>query len=133
MNETPKTPAAQADTQDEMRRVQTGAIGIVAVLLLIGLASTLGASGRNDANASSAAVGSAQRTSDVKNEPLVELGVQPATAPETPKSEQSRAPASAATVPTPALPAGQPGLVRPDGSVPDLKPDPKAQKAVQPN
>ncbi len=134
MNDTPKTPVAHADAQDEMRRVQTGAIGIVAVLLLIGLASTLGGSGQGDANAVSAVATGSQSASsdnDTKNEPLVELGVQPATAKETAKSSQPRA--AAPTAPVSALPPGQSALVQPDGSVPDLKPDPKAQKAVQPN
>jgi hypothetical protein len=122
------------DRQDEMRRLQTGAIGIVAVLLLIGLAGTLGSRGNSAAQAPTVA-GAAQAAAandPSKNAPLVELGVQPATQNDAAKTvaPKNAAPQSPALTP---MPPSEPVPVRADGSVPDLKPDPKAQKAVRPN
>jgi hypothetical protein len=67
-----------------------------------------------------------------KNAPLVELGVQPATQNDPAKTvaPKNAAPQSPALTP---MPPSEPVPVRADGSVPDLKPDPKAQKAVRPN
>jgi hypothetical protein len=132
------------DQRDEMRRLQTGTIGIVAVLLLVGLASTLGARKNDAAKGASATNASGQILAAEKSEPLVELGVQPNTQ-DTAKvgppvstgavaggnGTAILAPPAGATAPN-ILPS-QPVPVRADGSVPDLKPDPKAQKAVRPN
>lgn len=128
------------DQQDELRRVQTGGIGIVAVLLLIGLASTLTArSGSNAAEADPAVKSQIANDGAAKSgEPLVELGVQPSTQ----KDSSSVAPASGQPTPAqgqtqsaapPTSIPSQPVPVAPDGSVPDLRPDPNAQKAVRPN
>ena len=132
-----------SEAQDEMRRVQIGAIGIVAVLLLIGLASTLGARSNGSDQAPNAATTNAGPNAEnaTKTEPLVELGVQPASPKDEPKAAAqpngtiTGKPGSpnAAQLPPVILPPSQPVPVRADGSVPDLKPDPKAQKALQPN
>jgi hypothetical protein len=133
-NSLPNRAHRTQDQQDELRRVQTGGIGIVAVLLLIGLASTLTArSGSNPVASGPAAAQQTDADGAAKSgEPLVELGVQPSTQKDAPaQAAPSAGPNTAPAIVAP--PPSQPVPVAPDGSVPDLKPDPNAQKAVRPN
>jgi hypothetical protein len=96
---------------DTVRRLQVGVGGVVAVLLLVGLAEIIGDRTADSSAATVAADPSAKE--DVKAEqPLVELGVQPDTdAPDAPTA-------------APAPPAKT--------TVPDLAPDPSLQPARPP-
>jgi hypothetical protein len=97
---------------DSVRRLQVGVGGVVAVLLLVGLAEIIGNRSADNSAAATAADPSAKQ--EVKAEqPLVELGVQPDTeAPEAPK----------AAPPPPAAKT----------TVPDLAPDPALEPARPP-
>ncbi len=131
------------DRQDEIRRLQTGAIGLIAVLLLVGLASTLVQGDKPDGTANGAVAGASAASAG--SEPLVELGVQPdAGGAPAAKAPPAAPPAAAAAPPNvgglpssggpaSASPPSQPVPVGPDGTVPDLAPDPKAQRAARPN
>ncbi|MBL8649815.1 MAG: hypothetical protein JNL35_05360 [Sphingopyxis sp.] len=104
---------------DSMRRLQIGIAGVMAVLLLVGLAGLIGDRAReqvaSDAvTANPAAMGEADKGSGA---PLEELGVQPVT----PTAE-----APAATQPTAAKTAPLPPAT---AKVPDLEPDPALQRA----
>ena len=85
---------------DSVRRLQVGVGGVVAVLLLVGLAEIIGNRSADNSAAATAADPSAKQ--EVKAEqPLVELGVQPDTeAPEAPKAAPPP-PAAKTTVPRP--------------------------------
>ena len=98
-------------TGDTVRRLQVGVGGVVAVLLLVGLAEIIG-NRTADRTSEKAAVSDPAAKEEVKaDQPLVELGVQPDTeAPEEPKAAPP--PAAGATVqdlaPDPALPPARP-------------------------
>lgn len=105
-----------SERQDTMQRIQVGIVGLVAVLLLVSIANFVLQRASDEqtaieeiqAEAQSGAPELAQEDEAAPSEPLAELGITPAAAPE----EASPAPA----VPAP----GNRGLV-----VPDLEPDPK--------
>ncbi|KQZ64974.1 hypothetical protein ASD67_11295 [Sphingopyxis sp. Root1497] len=103
---------------DSMRRLQIGIAGVMAVLLLVGLAGLIGDRAReqvaNDAvTANPAATGTPEKGSGA---PLEELGVQPVT----PTADAAKAASSAAKA-APLPPA--------TAKVPDLEPDPELQRA----
>lgn len=100
-------------TGDTVRRLQVGVGGVVAVLLLVGLAEIIGNRTRDSAAEKSVIAADPAAKEEVKaDQPLVELGVQPDTeAPEEPK----------AAPPPPAK-----------TTVPDLTPDPALQPARPP-
>ena len=103
---------------DSMRRLQIGIAGVMAVLLLVGLAGLIGDRAReqvaNDAvTANPAATGTPEKGSGA---PLEELGVQPVT----PTADAAKvAPSAAKAAPLPPATA----------KVPDLEPDPELQRA----
>lgn len=103
---------------DSMRRLQIGIAGVMAVLLLVGLAGLIGERAReqvaNDAvTANPAATGTPEKGSGA---PLEELGVQPVT----PTADAAKAaPSAAKAAPLPPATA----------KVPDLEPDPELQRA----
>lgn len=104
---------------DSMRRLQIGIAGVMAVLLLVGLAGLIGDRAReqvaSDAvTADPAATGTGEKSSGA---PLEELGVQPVT----PTAEAKAAAASSAAKAAPLPPA--------TAKVPDLEPDPELQRA----
>jgi hypothetical protein len=114
----PVAPEASAHN-DSMRRLQIGIAGVMAVLLLVGLAGLIGDRARkqveNDAVAANpAATGTTDKGSGA---PLEELGVQPVT----PTAEGAAATAPAAAKTAPMQPAS--------AKVPDLEPDPELQRA----
>lgn len=108
---------------DSMRRLQIGIAGVMAVLLLVGLAGLIGdrareqVAGEAAATANAAAAGQADAGTGA---PLEELGVQPVT---TPTDGQTPA-AATVNVPAKAVP-----LPPTTAKVPDLEPDPELQRA----
>lgn len=109
----PKPP-----TDDSMRRLQIGVSGVLAVLLLVGLAGLIGNRGRETADDGGKTINNVTMPGDVEKSsgsgPLVELGVQPATAPG-PVDDKDKA-ATETVLP--------PRVV-----VPDLEPDPELERA----
>jgi len=107
---------------DSMRRLQIGIAGVMAVLLLVGLAGLIGDRAREQVASEAgtatapAAAGEADKGSGA---PLEELGVQPVT-------PTADAPAPAATQPAAAKAAPLPPAT---AKVPDLEPDPALQRA----
>jgi hypothetical protein len=96
---------------DTVRRLQVGVGGVLAVLLLVGLAEIIG-DRTADSSAATVAADPAAKEEVKAEQPLVELGVQPDTeAPQEP----------GATPPPPAK-----------TTVPDLAPDPALQPARPP-
>jgi len=114
MTDTPP-PVAPKAPSDMVRRLQIGIGGVIAVLLLVGLAQIVGERSVDDAStdpATAAANAAAANNVAKAEQPLVDLGVQPNTdAPETPE----------AALPPPA-----------GTSVPDLAPDPALDPARAP-
>ena len=114
----PISPEPQAHN-DSMRRLQIGIAGVMAVLLLVGLAGLIGDRARkqveNDAVATNPAATDA--TDKGSGAPLEELGVQPVT----PTADGAAATAPAAAKAAPMQPAS--------AKVPDLEPDPELQRA----
>ncbi|MEY4269460.1 MAG: hypothetical protein RLZZ58_676 [Pseudomonadota bacterium] len=107
-------PLQPIRADDRLRRLQFGIAGLVGVLLLVGLAGMISDRANPDDAAAAAAAGvKAGAPTAAPDDPLAELGVQPA-APE----EATKA------APTNAVPVD----VR-DGAVPDLQPDPVLQRA----
>ena len=104
---------------DSMRRLQIGIAGVMAVLLLVGLAGLIGDRAREqvasdaDATAAPAVAGEADKGSGA---PLEELGVQPVTPAD---------PSKTAAAPAAKAPPLQPATAK----VPDLEPDPALQRA----
>ena len=101
------TPQSQPPSpSDTLRRIQVGIGGVVAVLLLIGLAQIIGDRTVDSAASKDAAKGNPIGGSEEAKaeQPLVELGVQPDT--ETPAAPEAASPPAAET------------------TVPDLAPDP---------
>jgi predicted lipid-binding transport protein (Tim44 family) len=99
------------DGDDRLRRLQIGIAGLVAVLLLVGLAGII--SDRAGPPAANTTDGTVKAAGTEPSEPLAELGVQP-TAPE-------EAPAAAPPSGDVPVAAGK--------AVPDLRPDPELQRA----
>ncbi|WP_260582572.1 hypothetical protein [Sphingopyxis sp. PET50] len=100
-------------------RLQIGIAGVMAVLLLVGLAGLIGDRAREQAAgdavaANPAATGETEKGSGA---PLEELGVQPVTP--TAGQPAAAAPAAVKTAPLPPTTA----------KVPDLEPDPALQRA----
>ena len=106
----PNPPPPASDT---VRRLQVGLGGVVAVLLLVGLAEIIG-DRTADGNGSAAATSTdpAAKEEVKAEQPLVELGVQPDT-------KTAEAPETAPPPP-------------PKTAVPDLAPDPALQPARPP-
>jgi hypothetical protein len=94
---------------DRIRRLIIGVGGVLAVLLLIGLASLI--SDQRATEGQTAAQPSAD-SSEAGSEPLAEFGVQPS----------ATVPDGAAMVPSPEAPVAK------RGSVPDLQPEPATAK-----
>jgi predicted lipid-binding transport protein (Tim44 family) len=115
---TPVSPQPMGPN-DSMRRLQIGIAGVMAVLLLVGLAGLIGDRAReqvaSDAGvaAAPAATGGADKGSGA---PLEELGVQPVTPAD---------PSAAGAAPAAKAPPLQPATAK----VPDLEPDPALQRA----
>jgi hypothetical protein len=99
---------------DTVRRLQVGVGGVVAVLLLVGLAQIIG-DRTGDTSAGPAAVNTdpAGKAEVKAEQPLVELGVQPDTE-------------------APAEPKGAPPPPSAKTTVPDLAPDPALEPARPP-
>ena len=109
------TPQSQPPSpSDTLRRIQVGIGGVVAVLLLIGLAQIIGDRTVDSAASKDAAKGNPIGGSEEAKaeQPLVELGVQPDT--ETPAAPEAASPPAAET------------------TVPDLAPDPALAPARAP-
>ena len=108
-------PAAH---NDSMRRLQIGIAGVMAVLLLVGLAGLIGDRAREQVNNEAVAANPAQTGTAEKGSgaPLEELGVQPVT-PTTDKAAAAPQPAKAAP------------LAPTTSKVPDLEPDPALERA----
>lgn len=106
-------PNPPPPASDSVRRLQVGLGGVVAVLLLVGLAEIIGER-TADSNGSAAATSTdpAAKEEVKAEQPLVELGVQPDT-------KATEAPATAPPPP-------------PKTAVPDLAPDPALQPARPP-
>lgn len=107
---------------DSMRRLQIGIAGVMAVLLLVGLAGLIGDRAREQVAGEAATT--ANPAAPVTGEtgtgaPLEELGVQPVT---TPVEGQATTPAAAAPAKAVPLPPAA-------AKVPDLQPDPELQRA----
>ncbi|NCP11607.1 MAG: hypothetical protein GW859_06585 [Sphingomonadales bacterium] len=104
------------DRQEMVRRLQMGGLGLFAVLLMVSLAGLVGDRGDREGvvNVADPATGADMPAS---NEPLAELGVQPAL--NTAGDED----AEVNPVPTVQQPARAPQVV------PDLRPDPELEKA----
>ena len=111
-----RDPAAH---NDSMRRLQIGIAGVMAVLLLVGLAGLIGDRAREQANNEAVAANPAQTGTTEKGSgaPLEELGVQPVTPTTTDKAAAS--PQVVKTAPLPPTTA----------KVPDLEPDPALERA----
>lgn len=107
------------ETQETMRRLQMGGLGLFVVLLMIGVAGLIGERGEGDVTTdpTDAANGLDMTAS---NEPLVDLGVQP----------PLNADNSGNDV-TPVPPVAQPNAA--PQVVPDLKPDPELEKVRREN
>lgn len=109
------SPAAPSAHNDSMRRLQIGIAGVMAVLLLVGLAGLIGDRARErvaseaQVAADPAVPGAADKGSGA---PLEELGVQPVS-----QTDPSVTAAKAAPRPPAAA------------QVPDLEPDPELQRA----
>lgn len=107
---TPKRPLAASDT---VRRLQVGIGGVVAVLLLVGLAEIIGdRTADGNSGVVAASTDPAAQEENKAEQPLVELGIQPDT--------------EAAAEPTAPPPPA------PKTAVPDLAPDPALQPARPP-
>lgn len=107
---------------DSMRRLQIGIAGVMAVLLLVGLAGLIGDRAREQVAGDAAATANAAATGQADagtGAPLEELGVQPVTTP-----TDGQAPAAVVNTPAKAVP-----LPPTTAKVPDLEPDPELQRA----
>lgn len=113
----PLSPAPEPEPRgdDTMRRLQIGISGVLAVLLLVGLAGLIGGRGRDDVGDGAKTVNGVSMPGDEEkssgSEPLAELGVQPAAAP------------------GPAEKKIEETVMPPRVSVPDLEPDPELERA----
>lgn len=106
---------------DSMRRLQIGIAGVMAVLLLVGLAGLIGDRAREQVAGKAAATANAAATGQAEagtGAPLEELGVQPVTT-----SAEDQA-VTAVNAPAKAVP-----LPPSTAKVPDLEPDPELQRA----
>ncbi len=103
------------ETQETMRRLQMGGLGLFVVLLMISVAGLIGERDGVDAatDATDAANGLDMTAS---NEPLVDLGVQPPVNTDSTGNDV-----------TPLPPVAQPNSA--PQVVPDLKPDPELERA----
>jgi hypothetical protein len=107
------TPQVQPPPpSDTVRRLQVGVGGVVAVLLLVGLAEIIGDRTADSSAAAPVAANPAAQEEVKAEQPLVELGVQPDT--DAPEQPQTAPPPPAKT------------------TVPDLAPDPALQPARPP-
>lgn len=113
-----------AETHDTARRLQVGIGGVLAVLLLVGLAGLISDRARQEAlaEAASSTAGApaapAEKAGEPGAEPLAELGVQPSATKEAVAADKV-APVA------PVVPAPASGTAK----VPDLQPDPALQRA----
>ncbi len=115
----PLTPAPKPKPEpradDTMRRLQIGISGVLAVLLLVGLAGLIGGHGRDEAQDGAKTDNSVTMPGEEEkssgSEPLAELGVQPAAAP------------------GPAEKKMEETVMPPRVTVPDLEPDPELERA----
>lgn len=108
-------PNPPPPASDSVRRLQVGLGGVVAVLLLVGLAEIIGertADGNGNGTAAATSTDPAAKEEVKAEQPLVELGVQPDT-------EATEVPETAPPPP-------------PKTAVPDLAPDPALQPARPP-
>ena len=106
-----------SDRQDTMQRIQVGVVGLVAVLLLVSVANFVLQRASDEPSAieeiqadASGAVREQPEETEAPAEPLAELGITPAPAPE-----------EAEEVPVELAPGTQGQIV------PDLQPDPKLE------
>lgn len=110
-------PKNSSERQDSMQRIQVGVIGLVAVLLLVGIANFVLQRASDEQTAieviQAEATGSAAQTSEkpaeaAPSEPLADLGITPTRVPE-------------GVQPVPEVPVKRVQVV------PDLEPDPKLE------
>lgn len=115
MTAAPPNPPPPA--RDSVRRLQVGIGGVIAVLLLVGLAEIIGdrTADANGGDVAASSIGPSAKEEVKAEQPLVELGVQPDTGPAL-TTDATKAP------PPPA----------PKTAVPDLAPDPALQPARPP-
>lgn len=114
MTDAPLPPPPPA-VNDSVRRVQIGVGGVVAVLLLIGLAQIITERSADEAAKDPATASALPATAPAEptaEQPLIDLGVQPETA--------------TAEAPSAAPPSA------PETAVPDLAPDPALDPARRP-
>lgn len=112
---TPPVPETKQSGDDTMRRLQIGLSGVLAVLLLVGLAGLIGGRAREEAGVTAKTINAVNMPGDQEkssgSEPLAELGVLPAAAPDLEaKSTQET-------------------VMPPRVAVPDLEPDPELERA----
>jgi hypothetical protein len=111
----PPTAEPKPPADDSMRRLQIGISGVLAILLLVGLAGLIGNRAREEAGVGSKTVNNVTMPGDAEKSkgsgPLVELGVQPASAPAPMAKEPDET------------------ILPPRVAVPDLEPDPELERA----